>query len=116
MGSKTILMPAFLIASTSMISRKRERYMRRGSIACDSAFFELGSCGLVSKAVIADSMAFVTSGRAGAPSGVENFMPLYSGGLCDAVKLIAPSALDSITEYEIAGVGAGSAITSGVTP
>ena len=32
----------------------------------------------------------VTSGNAGAPSCVENLMPLYSGGLCDAVKLIAP--------------------------
>ena len=29
---------------------------------------------------------------AGAPSGVENLMPLYSGGLCEAVKFIAPSA------------------------
>src|SRR6187200_1085827 len=39
---------------------------------------------------------FVTSGRAGAPSGVENLMPLYSGGLWDAVKFSAPSAPDRI--------------------
>jgi len=43
-------------------------------------------------AAIRASMALVASGSAGAPSAVENLMPLYSGGLCDAVKLIAPSA------------------------
>ena len=41
----------------------------------------------------AASICFVTSGSAGAPSGVENLIPLYSGGLCDAVKLIAPEVL-----------------------
>src|SRR4029077_19282629 len=59
---------------------------------------------------------FVTSGSAGAPSGVENLIPLYSDGLCDAVKLIAPSAFAWVTAYEIAGVGAASAMTNGVTP
>ena len=48
--------------------------------------------------------------------GVENLMPLYSGGLCEAVKLIAPPVLRRITSHEIAGVGAASLITSGVTP
>src|SRR5947209_2660013 len=65
---------------------------------------------------ISDSIALVASGNAGAPSGVENLMPLYSGGLCDAVKLIAPSVFDRITSYEIAGVGAGFVITNGCTP
>src|SRR5438270_9578518 len=65
---------------------------------------------------INDSMVLVASGNAGAPSGVENLMPLYSGGLCDAVKLMAPSVFARMTSYEIAGVGAGSAITNGCTP
>ena len=43
--------------------------------------------------MISASIFFVTSGSAGQPSGVENLMPLYSGGLCDAVKLMTPSAL-----------------------
>jgi len=71
--------------------------MRRGSIACVSAFAALGLCGFWSYAVTSASIALVTSGSAGAPSGVENLMPLYSGGLCEAVKLIAPSAFDSVT-------------------
>src|SRR5260370_12715643 len=58
-------------------------------------------------AVISDSIACVTSGSAGAPSGVENLMPLYSGGLCEAVKLMAPSALDWITAYDMAGACGG---------
>jgi hypothetical protein len=41
---------------------------------------------------ISFSIACVTSLSAGAPFAVENFSPLYSGGLCDAVKLIAPSS------------------------
>src|ERR1700686_5321486 len=118
MGSKAILMPAFLMTSRSTISRNRERYMRRGSIDCDSALVVPGVCGFASMkmAAISRSIACVTSGSAGAPSGVENLMPLYSGGLCEAVMLMAPSALDWITAYEIAGVGAGSARTSGVMP
>ena len=43
-------------------------------------------------------------------------MPLYSGGLCDAVKLMLPSVLRVTTAYAIAGVGAASGITSGFTP
>src|SRR5258708_638831 len=120
MGSKAILMSAFLMTSRSTISRNRERYMRRGSMDWDwdwdSALVACGVCGFASKAAISRSMACVTSGSAGAPSGVENLMPLYSGGLCDAVKLMAPSALDWITEEEMVGVGAGSAMTSGVMP
>src|SRR6202171_4846569 len=112
MGSKAILMPAFLMTSRSTISCKRERYRRRRSIECrwdcTSPFGAWGFGGLASVyAVIADSIACVTSGSAGAPSGVENLMPLYSGGLCEAVKLMAPSALDWITAYEMAGVGGG---------
>jgi hypothetical protein len=45
-----------------------------------------------SLAVISVSIRLVASGSAGAPSGVENLMPLYSGGLWEAVKLMAPSA------------------------
>src|SRR5260370_16263475 len=67
-------------------------------------------------AVISDSSACVTSGSAGAPSGVENLMPLYSGGLCEAVKLMAPSALDWIAAYEMAGGGGGAAKTTGGKP
>src|SRR3981081_1319147 len=114
MGSKAILMPAFLMTSRSTISRSRERYMRRGSIDWDSALVAGGVWGFASKAAISRSIACVTSGSAGAPSGVENLMPLYSGGLCEAVKLMAPSALDWSTAYEMVGVGADSAMTSGV--
>src|ERR1700738_1950064 len=121
MGSKAILMPAFLMTSRSTISRKRERYIRRGSIDCDwdctSPFGAWGVGGLASVyAVISGSMACGTSGSADSPSGVANLMPLYSGGLCEAVKLMAPSALDWITAYEMAGVGAGSAMSRGGNP
>jgi hypothetical protein len=44
-------------------------------------------------ATMAASICLVTSGRAGAPSCVENLMPLYSGGLWLAVKLMAPEVL-----------------------
>ncbi len=64
---------------------------------------------------IAASICLVTSGSAGAPSCVENLMPLYSGGLCEAVKLIAPEVFSSRTAYAMAGVGAASGITIGVT-
>ena len=43
-------------------------------------------------------------------------MPLYSGGLCEAVKLIAPEAFIVRTAYAMAGVGAASGIKIGVTP
>ncbi len=65
---------------------------------------------------IAASICLVASGSAGAPSGVEYLMPLYSGGLCDAVKLIAPEVFSVRTAYAMAGVGAASGITIGVTP
>src|SRR4030081_3822511 len=123
MGSKAILMFAFLMTSRSTSSRSRERYMRRGSIdwGCvwgreGSALVVLRVCGFASKTAISRSIACVTSGSAGPPSGVENLMPLYSGGLCEAVKLMAPSALDWSTAYEMVGVGADSAMTSGVMP
>src|ERR1700686_5787406 len=67
-----------------------------------------------SPATISASIFFVTSGSAGQPSGVENLIPLYSGGLCEAVKLITPSALLWTTAYANAGVGAGSVTTTGV--
>jgi hypothetical protein len=47
----------------------------------------------------------VISGSAGAPFEVENLRPLYSGGLCDAVKLIAPIALRRMVSNETHGVG-----------
>src|ERR1700686_2380831 len=98
-------MPDFFMMSRLTISRRRERYMRRGSIDCgmidccwDCDFASV--CDVfrsASKASIPASTALVTSGRAGAPSGLENLLPLYSGGLGEAVKLMAPSALDWIT-------------------
>ncbi len=45
----------------------------------------------------AASICLVTSGKAGAPSCVENLIPLYSGGLCEAVKLIAPEVFSMRT-------------------
>jgi hypothetical protein len=78
--------------------------------------FNTGATAPPSIAAISASILFVASGRAGAPSGVENLMPLYSGGLCEAVKLIAPSALLCRTAWDIAGVGAASAIIMGVMP
>ena len=54
---------------------------------------------------ISRSIAFVISGSAGAPFEVENFRPLYSGGLCEAVKLIAPIALRRTVSNETHGVG-----------
>src|ERR1035441_8453572 len=50
----------------------------------------LGMFSPMPSASIAASICLVTSGSAGAPSCVENLMPLYSGGLCEAVKLMAP--------------------------
>lgn len=45
---------------------------------------------------IEDSICFATLGRAGAPSWVENLMPLYSGGLWEAVRLmVAPSSMST---------------------
>jgi hypothetical protein len=53
------------------------------------------------------SILLVTSGSAGAPSGVENLMPWYSGGLCDAVKFSPPTAVLLLMAKEIVGVGVG---------
>lgn len=50
----------------------------------------------------------VISGRAGAPSLVESFIPLYWGGLCEAVKLIPQIACFVRMTCEIVGVGTGS--------
>src|SRR4030095_11908261 len=46
-------------------------------------------------------------GRAGAPSAVDSFMPLYSGGLCEAVKLIPHAAFCDRIAWETVGVGVG---------
>src|SRR5690348_10170716 len=107
------------MALRSITSRKRTRYGPQGSsdrdFRCAPA---VGDRTLPPPSwfAISVSIRFVTSGRAGAPSGVENLIPLYSGGLWEAVKFSAPSAADLITAYEIAGVGAGSAITIGLMP
>src|SRR5258708_24006538 len=73
-------------------------------------------CPWLSPAAISASIFLVTSGNAGQPSGVENLIPLYSGGLCEAVKLITPSALLWITAWAKAGVGPGSATITGLIP
>ena len=85
MGSKAILMPGFRDDVEIHDSRKPERYMRRGLIDCDcdSVLVVRVVWGFESKAEISRSIACVTSGSAGVPSGVENLMPLYSG---DCVK------------------------------
>src|SRR5579872_3550621 len=62
------------------------------------------------------SICLVTSGSAGAPSGLEYLMPLYSGGLWEAVKLMDPEVFMVRTAWAMAGVGATSGITIGVTP
>ena len=72
-----------------MISRKRAKYAALTSSGSDE---DLPAPTAPSPETISCSICFVTSGSAGAPSGVENLMPLHSGGLCDAVKLMAPSA------------------------
>src|SRR5688572_29285245 len=48
------------------------------------------------------------AGKAGAPSAVESFIPLYSGGLCEAVKLIPAAALSLRMAWQIPGVGVNS--------
>src|SRR6185437_1385075 len=98
-----------------MASRRRARYGGLGSRFL-AVVLDWESALLCSPEAISFSICCVTSGKAGAPSGVENLMPLYSGGLWEAVKLIAPSAFSCITAYEMAGVGAGSAISRGVMP
>src|SRR5579863_2848975 len=117
-GSNATFKPALRITSRSTISASRFRYAGFGSSdprAGDSPVAGLPP-GALSPATISASIFLVTSGSAGQPSGVENLMPLYSGGLCEAVKLMTPSALLEITAWANAGVGAGSATTSGVIP
>src|ERR1044072_9388569 len=51
----------------------------------------------------------VTSGKAGAPSLVESFIPLYCGGLCEAVKLMRQIAAFVRITRERVGVRSGPA-------
>src|SRR5215472_16365229 len=116
MGSKATFSPAFLITLRSTISPNRFRYAGFGSRESLEPEADALSGDALSAATISASIFLVTSGNAGQPSGVENLMPLYSGGLWEAVKLITPSALWEITAYANAGVGAGSGATRGVMP
>src|SRR5712692_4508575 len=105
MGSNAMRKLVLWITPRSTISPKRFRYA--GLASSDSltgplwrlVVERLACCPWLSPAAISASIFFVTSGRAGQPSGVENLIPLYSGGLCDAVKLITPSALHNPPEY-----------------
>src|SRR3974390_2234669 len=100
-GSNTILIPdlAIFFRSTSSPSLLRNADF---TSAVSKPFAGGGALGIVPLfPAIAASICFVTSGNAGAPSCVENLMPLYSGGLCDAVKLIAPEAFIVPTAYAI---------------
>src|SRR5271154_937318 len=54
------------------------------------------------------SMSLVIAGRAGPPSGPENFRPLYSAGLWLAVMLTPPSYLLWMIAWASTGVGVGS--------
>src|SRR5437773_12567784 len=98
-----------------MTSRSRERYVPRGSRASEAGA-RAGFGWSFTASAISASIVLVTSGRAGAPSGVENLIRLYSGGLWEAVKFIAPSARSRVTAYAIAGGRAGWAVSSGVMP
>src|SRR6202161_3659899 len=53
-------------------------------------------------------MSLVMSGKAGPPSGAENFRPLYSAGLWLAVMLTPPSYLLWMMAWASTGVGVGS--------
>src|SRR6185369_16382234 len=116
-GSNTIFIPDFLIAFKSRISPSRFMYSGFGSALFTFSDRGLGpgaaALGSGSSAGTFASIFFVASGSAGAPSGVENLIPLYSGGLCEAVMLMAPSAFWRMTSQEMAGVGAASVMTSG---
>ena len=86
-------MPDFAIAFRSTSSASRLRKAGFTSAVSKPPAGGLAQAILPPSATIfamAASICFVTSGSAGAPSWVENLMPLYSGGLCEAVKLIAP--------------------------
>src|SRR5512139_1247827 len=52
-----------------------------------------------------DSISLVVSGKAGPPQAGENLRPLYSGGLCLAVKLMPPAAFLRMISKATAGVG-----------
>ena len=54
---------------------------------------------------ISASILRVTSGSAGAPFAIENLIPLYSAGLCEAVKLIPPLASRRRISKATVGVG-----------
>src|SRR5438128_2201167 len=99
-----ILMPDFAMALKSRISFRRSRYAGLMSI-CSVADL-LGALAGPSESafVTSASIALVTSGNEGAPSLELNFTPLYSAGLWEAVKLMAPSALRFVMAWEIAGV------------
>src|ERR1017187_7689642 len=111
-------MPDLAMAFKSTSSASRLRNSGFTSVVSKPAAggSDFGIAAAAGAAAIAASICFVTSGSAGAPSCVENLIPLYSGGLCDAVKLIAPEVFIWRTAYAIAGVGAGFGITIGVTP
>src|SRR5207244_13617681 len=89
-ASKTTRRPAFWIAFKSMTSRSRERYVPRGSRASEAGA-RAGFGWSFTASAISASIVLVTSGRAGAPSGVENLIPLYFGDVWEAGKFIAPS-------------------------
>jgi len=54
---------------------------------------DIDALAVAATAPISSSIRFRDLGQRRAPLEVENFRPLYSGGLCEAVKLIAPIAL-----------------------
>src|ERR1035437_10076263 len=112
-------MPDFAIAfrSTSSTSRLRNAGFTSAVSKPFAGGFAWGiDAPLFSNAATADSICWVTWGRAGAPSWVENLMPLYSGGVCEAVKLMAPEVWGSPTAEAIAGVGAAWGMMIGVMP
>ncbi len=75
-----------------------------------------GGSATSASAAILSSTFFVISGRAGAPSAVENLMPRYWGGLWLAVKLTAPAAPRRRISNARTGVGTGRADSSAWNP
>ena len=61
-------------------------------------------------------MTRVVSGNAGAPSAVENFRPLYSGGLWLAVTVMPPARRPLTMANATAGVGIGAGERATGTP
>src|SRR5580658_4604669 len=108
---------AMALRSTSSASRFwNEGFTSTGSNFCSETPGMAPPPPLAAIFSAAASICLVASGNAGEPSGVEYLMPLYSGGLCEAVKLMEPQVLSVRTAWAIAGVGAASGITMGVTP